>query len=212
MPARLIIIPGEKYNRLTIVKEVDPEIQYNKGKITPLRKFECLCDCGKTTVQRFSGIKGGSIKSCGCLKNENLGYYKHGGSKEVLYRVWVNMIQRTEDQTVRAYKNYGGRGISMCAQWRGDYEVFRGWAMENGWEQGLEVDRRDNNGNYGPENCRIVTRKINCNNTRRTRIHEYNGEMLSITQIDELLGIPPKKIMQRIDKQGWSFEKAISIK
>jgi hypothetical protein len=211
MPKRLVILPGLKYNRLTIVRETDPEIRYSNGRETPLRRFDCVCDCGKPVNARISSLINGTTKSCGCLKNENvlLDRVTHGKSKEVLYHIWGNMIQRCENSKVKKYKNYGGRGISVCQEWRNDFMAFYNWSMSNGWKQGLEIDRENNDGNYEPGNCRIVTRKINCNNTRRCRVFNLNGENLTLTQICNRLSINYSTVHQRIFKYKWSFEKAI---
>ena len=82
-----------------------------------------------------------------------------------LYVVWMNMHNRCKDINHQAHKNYGARGISICKEWS-DVNAFREWAIKNGYEYGLTLDRRDNNGNYSPEICRFVTRIVNASNQR----------------------------------------------
>lgn len=214
MPKRLEISPGEKYNRLTIVRETPPEIRYSNGHETPLRRIDCICECGKPVNARISALINGTTKSCGCFKNQNVLFNRvtHGKSKEVLYHIWGNMIQRCVNNKLKRFKHYGGRGIKVCDEWRNDFMAFYNWAMEAGWIQGLQIDRRNNDGNYEPGNCRIVTRKINLNNTSRTRKFNFNGEVLSLTQICEKLNLKYYLVHQRIFKYGWAFEKAIQNK
>ena len=83
-----------------------------------------------------------------------------------LYRVFNAMVERCTKPTIKNYHNYGGRGIKVCNEWIGNYQSFCDWALENGYKKGLQIDRIDNNGNYEPSNCRWVTQKQNCNNTR----------------------------------------------
>lgn len=92
---------------------------------------------------------------------------KHGLSQTQLYRCWYGIIQRCDDSKNRAYKWYGGRGISICDEWKNSLETFYSWAMANGFQKGLTIDRINNDGNYEPSNCRWVTRKVNLNNMRR---------------------------------------------
>lgn len=212
MPKRLEIVVGSKHNHLTIIKETDPEIRYNKGLITPLRRVDCACDCGKIINTRVSSLLNGTTKSCGCFKNKNLeiNRVKHGLSKETLYHIWGGIIQRCENQKHPRFKDYGGRGISICEEWRNDFLTFYNWAIENKWSKGLEIDRRNNDGNYDASNCRIVTGKVNCNNTRRCRFFEYMGLSLTLTQICEMAGLSYKTVYQRIFKYNWSFNEAIN--
>lgn len=96
-----------------------------------------------------------------------MGAKTHRLSNHPLYHCLAGMIQRCTNKKNAAYKYYGGRGILLCAEWRNNFEAFYLWAIDNGWEKGLTIDRINNDGNYEPGNCRWVTLKENMNNMRR---------------------------------------------
>lgn len=132
--------------------------------------WHALCDCGKKVKLKnghISQLKNGRIKSCGCSKAKRLSI--HGGWKEghKLYGVWRSMRSRCICKSNTAYKYYGGRGIMICPTWLGSYSDFKKWALDNGYKEGLTIDRINNDGNYSPKNCRWVTRAEN----NRNRIH-----------------------------------------
>lgn len=94
-------------------------------------------------------------------------YQKHGLSKHPLYTVWNNMKTRCYKEYHKEYKYWGGRGINICDEWKENFYCFYKWAMTNGYKQGLQVDRINNDGNYSPENCRFVSGRINSLNKRK---------------------------------------------
>lgn len=182
--------------------------------LTPIEKahenntygFICECKCGNTlfvpTYELIKGIK----KSCGCKHTDVLieRNYRHGMTNTRLYRVWANMIKRTENENEPSYKDYGARGIKVCEEWH-DFVVFMEWALEHGYTDELTIERIDVDGNYCPDNCRWATRKEQGYNKRNSVKLEYNGEVLTQSQLAERLGTDPKTIFGRI-KRGWSIE------
>ena len=160
----------------------------------------------------------GILKSCGCLKKEQYDvnlkrsgseptkYDSKGLSKHPLYSKWINMKKRCYDVHSNSYKCYGGRGIKVCDEWLYSFHAFYDWSIENGWEDGLEIDRIDNNGNYEPNNCRYVSRKENCNNRSTTRKFEVNGISHSLTEWCEFFNIPRySRIFQKSDEEIKTF-------
>ena len=157
-------------NNLELIKEIEPKI-YHYKKPTKHRMGIFKCHCGKKFKARFNSVNTGNTTSCGCNHKKWMKDYfvKHGKRKHPLYMTWHNMVQRCYKEDLPRYKDWGGRGIIVCDNWKNDFEVFYNWAIDNGWEQGLQIDRTNNDGNYEPSNCRFVTPKENCQN-RRTKL------------------------------------------
>ena len=120
------------------------------------------------------------------------------------------MRERCTLKSSTAYKRYGARGIKVCPEWQ-DYQTFRDWAISNGYNDSLTIDRIDFNGDYTPENCRWATYKEQANNTRRNRLITAFGETMTMTQWSEKTGIKVGTIWARL-KSGWDVETALSIK
>ena len=154
---------GEKFNRLTILKEVEKN---KRGA----RQFLCRCDCDDETliVVPLNHLRSGHTKSCGCLKIEKAikDSTKHELCGHSLYSVWSGIKDRCLNKNNTNYESYGGRGIKICDEWINDFSVFYKWAIDAGWEEGLDTDRINNDGNYEPSNCRFVTYQQNNENKR----------------------------------------------
>lgn len=194
-----VIKKGVKINMLTSIREAEHEIQYCKGKAGSIRKVMCKCDCGNIVVTRLVNFRNGITKSCGCLTLKqseiNIGAKTHGLSGHPLYTVWSNMIGRCYDTKVKSYHSYGGIGITVCDEWRNDFKVFYDWAISNGWEKGLELDKDIKGGNiYSPDYCLFVTREVNCNNKRLSKRVILDGEVYSISEVSEKYNIPKSRV------------------
>ena len=140
--------------------------------------------------------------------NNGLFAATHGESKTKLYKVWAAMKDRCSNPASTTYKRYGGRGIKVCKQWQDSYKSFRDWAIDNGYSEGLTIERIDNDGNYSPENCRCATRKEQSNNMSRNRLITYNGKTKTAVQWSELIGVNAKTISTRL-RRGWSETEAL---
>lgn len=134
---------------------------------------------------------------------------KHGLSKTRLYRCWENMKKRCKNPNSSYYEKYGGRGITYCKEWE-SFVNFYNWAMDNGYNDELSIDRIDVNGNYCPENCRWVNAKIQMNNTTRNHYVEYQGRMITVAQLAEISGINYRTLLSRIQNNGGFDEKLLS--
>lgn len=130
----------------------------------------CRCKCGAVIVVSPKHLVSGHTRSCG-RKTASHGLIgastRHGESHTALHDLWLSMRRRCDCQNASNYDRYGGRGIRVCSEWDVSYESFRDWALANGYRDGLQIDRRNNSGNYEPGNCHFVTGKTNCRNTRR---------------------------------------------
>src|ERR1700722_16643995 len=135
----------------------------------------------------------------------------HGSSKTRLYKKWKSMRRRCKNKNETLYKNYGGRGISITKDWDDSFISFRDWAIENGYSDGLSIERIDNDGNYSPENCRWLEPKDQANNTRKNVFVVAFGEKKSIARwsIDKRCKVDYGTLRYRI-KAGWTVEIAIS--
>lgn len=132
----------------------------------------------------------------------------HGKNGTKLNGVWCDMRYRCSNPSSKYYKNYGGRGISVCNEWD-KFENFYKWAMSNGYRNGLSIDRIDGNGNYEPNNCRWVDMKTQQRNRGNNRKVEYDGKSLCLTEWSEVTGIHPKTIAYRLNS-GWSIEETLT--
>ena len=155
-------LEGQRYGKLVVEKEA--ESIYNKsGKM--IRRWQCKCDCGNTTIVRHGDLRNGSTVSCGCYNYEKESVAKtHGYSRTKLGKVYMGIKQRCNNPNNKNYSQYGGRGIKICEEWENNPQSFFDWSIQNGYKEGLSIDRIDVNGNYEPLNCRWVdseTQSIN---------------------------------------------------
>lgn len=194
---------GKKYGLLTVLKEAESE-SYKTTMV------ECFCDCGNITVKSIYKITTGHTSSCGCFKyHHNQDNITHGLTKHPLYRRWANMVQRTEYPKSNRYHVYGARGIKICVEWRKDFKKFYEWAIANGWNENMQIDRINNDGDYCPSNCRIVTPKENMNNTSKNRNFVINGQTFNLTQLATLHNMTPSRLWARLNK-GWNLDTALN--
>lgn len=190
--SKLKDLVGIRFGRLTVISRSDDYIAPS-GYRTP--RWECRCDCGKKVIVLGSNLKRGKTISCGCFSAESIRktenhYVKHGGYGTRLYKIWGGMHQRCYNQNDRKYHDYGGRGIVICDEWKECFESFREWALKNGYESNLSIDRIDNDGIYEPNNCRWATSKEQQNNKRTNVIININGEEHNLMEWCEKTGIP----------------------
>lgn len=158
-------LTGQKFGRLTALKPTKKRSGHNIIWL-------CQCDCGNIYEVSSNSLCRNLTKSCGCLRKERTAetHTKHGYSKHQLYSVWSALIQRCENPNDSRYKDYGGRGISVCDEWQNSAKAFVEWALANGWEKGLTIERQNNNGNYEPKNCWFATYLEQNNNTRKLKL------------------------------------------
>lgn len=160
---RLIDLVGQRFGRLTVVGRADNDLH---GHV----RWDCLCDCGNTSTVLASNLKR-TTQSCGCLARElrpvNAArqFTKHGMYQSPEYRAWQNMRERCNNPNHPQFKDWGGRGISVCDRWMDSFEAFY---ADVGPRPGhrLSLDRIDNDGNYEPGNVRWATHSQQMKNRR----------------------------------------------
>jgi hypothetical protein len=136
---------------------------------------------------------------------------KHGfAKKEKLYSIWRGIKIRCLNKNHHAYKYYGGKGVSVYPEWAESYEVFRGWAFQNGYKEGLTLDRINGNGNYEPLNCRWVTMAQQNDNKTNTFRFDIDGKIYTITELSKKYNIGRKVIYYRWRRLGWDIKDAIT--
>lgn len=200
--SNFIDITGKKYNKLTAIDRVENS---KNGKT----RWLCLCECGNKTIVSGSNLKNGLVKSCGCLSHEHSwNRYVEDNSKR-LYSVWCGIKGRCKNKNNPSYKNYGGRGITICEEWE-NFLTFESWSYKNGYKENMTIERNDVNGNYCPENCCWIPKNKQASNRRTCYKIEYNGQIVNLSDLCEKLGLNYKRVHNRIHKLGWSVEKAIS--
>ena len=131
------------------------------------------------------------------------------GKRSRLYHIWEDMKSRCLNANNKRYHRYGGRGISISFEWRSDYLEFYKWAMENGYDNELTLDRMDVNGNYEPSNCKWSTPKEQANNRSTNTVIEYNGESKSMSDWATMVGLEYHVLRNRI-KRKWTIERALN--
>lgn len=190
-------LKGQRFGKLLVIEE--------DGRIGSNVAWICKCDCGNVTRVRANSLLTGNTTSCGCGRIEAI--TKHNMTNTKLFNVWRTMKERCNNKSYRQYKDYGGRGISLCDEWE-EFKPFMEWSLENGYKEGLSIDRIDNDGNYCPENCRWTTVRVQSRNRRANRILEYGGEKHCVAEWSEILGVRANTIFWRLS-QGWSTEEAL---
>ncbi len=166
-------LTGQRFGMLTVVRLHEKYIRTISKRA--VYKWECLCDCGKTTIVSTSNLQIGHVKSCKCLRQQlsteriieqSKKNIKHGFAGTRLYYTWHAMIKRCCNKKNSNYKDYGGRGIKVCDEWLHNFQSFYDWAMANGYTDELTIDRINVDGNYEPSNCRWATHKQQSMNRR----------------------------------------------
>jgi hypothetical protein len=195
-------LTGQTFGRLTAL-EYDSKIC----------RWLCLCECGRKKWIFSSALTRGNTRSCGCLKSQlaREAHLTHGKSGSKVFNTWVHMRDRCFNPKSKFYKDYGGRGITVCERWL----VFENFYADMGdpaeGAERISLDRKDNNGDYELGNCRWATQKMQTDNQRRSRFHEYQGESHTLNDWAKIKGVSYKQLRQRVYQRGWDFEEAITM-
>jgi hypothetical protein len=195
---------GSKHGRLTI-------LAFEKEAKKPI-KFYCLCECGNTKYVSYSNIS--RTKSCGCYRIEHGKNTKtHGaagktGTRTKAYSIWTNMKSRCTNTNLNKYKYYGGRGITYCKEWNKFENFLKDMGNPN---NGMTLDRINNNGNYEPLNCRWISMMDQAKNKTNTLWLNLDGNLIHLMEASRRYPIKMQTIWARIKKYGWTDKQAVGI-
>ena len=192
-------LTGKKFNKLTVLERVGTRWR------SPL--WKCRCDCGNITYVNSSSLKGGTTKGCGCGEGQSL--RTHGLSNTRLNKIWDGMKSRCYNKNSTSYKYYGARGIMVCDEWKNDFKAFYDWAINNGYQDGLSIDRINVDGNYEPSNCRWVDSFAQLSNKSTNVYVEYKGKKQTLSQWSRELNIPKSTLGQKLRKNNFDLGKVI---
>lgn len=199
---------GNVYGLLTVIEDVEDHILPCGD---PARMVLCKCECGREKIIMTSNLTKKTI-SCGCLG----GVPSHRLTGTRFYNIWTSMQQRCGNKKNNRYGIYGARGITVCEKWS-EFSVFKNDMyksflkhVEKFGEKNTTIDRIDSNGNYEPSNCRWATYKEQSNNRRNNKKITFNGETLNYTQWGEKLGLYTGAIWTRLNRYGWTVERALT--
>lgn len=194
---RSIDITGQIFGRLEAVSYSHKEGRH--------RYWLCHCTCGRKMHSTAYLLRSGSVRSCGCLASELTSKRSktHGLSHTRLHNTWLHMRRRCRSPLVKEYEHYGARGITICDEWD-DFEVFRDWAISNGYAEHLTIERIDVNGDYRPSNCTWIEKKKQSLNTRKVA-KAPDGEPW--IEKARSIGVTTSAYYRRLQR-GWPHEKA----
>ena len=206
----LLDLTNQRFGRLVAI---EPDGKNKYGRVV----WKCKCDCGNYINVNSNSLSQNKTRSCGCLSNERRksGNIRrtHGGCGTRLYRIWKNMKKRCNNPNSPDYiKWYGSHNIKVCDEWNNSFESFRDWAMSNGYNDNLSIDRIDVDGDYSPNNCRWSTNITQANNKHNVNRIEYNGESHTVTEWANIIGVNRQTLYYRLFVYKWSIERALTTK
>jgi hypothetical protein len=195
-------LTGQRFTRLLVVSREDRDAN-------GCALFKCRCDCGGEVVRRGAHLRTGAVKSCGCLHDThgtgNKYSVTHGHARTPTYKSWMAMHDRCRRVEHSAFRRYGWRGIVVCDRWI----KFENFLKDMGERPpGMSIERKDNNGNYCPENCRWATKKEQARNTSSNRMLLHDGQIHCVTEWSEITGIKTTTIRERL-RRGWSISRTL---
>lgn len=196
-------ITGRRFNRLVVIKVVGKYYHPNGAGYALL--WRCQCDCGQLTDVATRNMVSGKTKSCGCHNRARI--TTHGLAASRVYKTWTAMIARCHNSSHPSYCNYGERGITVCDKWRKFIEFYKDMGDH---PSGRSLERVDNSKGYSPDNCIWATRAQQSVNKRSTRLIEFQGKKLAISEWSTITGLKRGTIEMRI-RLGWATEQVLTF-
>ena len=191
-------LTGMKFGKLTVIEKGE---NYISPKGSTISMWWCQCDCGSEPILlRRDSLTTGNTRSCGCLYKDTV--VIHNGTGTRIYQTWRNMINRCYREDTDSFYLYGAKGIEVCDEWRNSFDSFRKWAYENGYNDELTIERKDNKKGYSPENCRWTTFKEQSRNTSRNHFINYNGYSYPIVVWAEKMNMKQRTVAMYVERYG----------
>lgn len=200
---------GQRFGRLVVVSEAGT--RRNKTGHT-YRTWNCLCDCGNYKAFTTGILRAGNAISCGCYKKEYVARKstKHGRCHTRLYRIFSQMKDRCYNSKAWAYQFYGAKGVKIYKEWLDNFDTFFDWAMANGYQDHLTIERKDVNGDYSPDNCTWIPRAEQVKNRTMTHFVTYQGQKMPLTDLGKLVGIDRHTISKYEKKYNYDYDLLVS--
>lgn len=194
---RIKLKRGDVFGRLTVIRELPKR----RNRV----HYLCRCLCGRTTVVESYALRHGETLSCGCLQRERTSESNktHGMCRSKLYGVFKAMCRRCHVKSDPAYENYGGRGVTVCDSWLRSFDQFARWAFDNGYVEGLTIDRIDNAAGYCPANCRWIPGSLQSKNRRMCVNVTVDGTSMCLSDAARHFGVVSPSCAQWRVRAGW---------
>ncbi|WP_210316673.1 hypothetical protein [Agrobacterium tumefaciens] len=202
---KFIDITGERFERLVAVERVENN---RHGRA----RFVCRCDCGGSVTVDAQALRRNMVKSCGCFRREFAvsQFTKHGLKGSAEYRAWTQMKTRCLNPKNRFYHRYGGRGITICAEWQESFETFYR-DMGPRPSKRHSIERKNNDEGYRPGNCEWALPAVQAANRSTVCNIEYNGISDNMAGWSRRTGIPYTRLRRRL-RDGWPVGRALEIR
>lgn len=200
------VVVGSRYGRWVVRSASDP--MFYGGY--PHSRWQCACDCGTIKIVKENSLKNGKSTSCGCLTIERTKdvHTKHGRSRSPEYRIWTAMIQRCHNPRNSRFKDYGGRGIIVCQEWRESFDAFfEHMGMKPSSRH--SIDRIKNDKPYGPRNCKWSLPHTQMTNRRNSFYVDVEGQQIALSDLAQSHHIPANTLRGRLVK-GWPLDRALN--
>ncbi len=201
---KFIDLSEQRFGKLTVLKRAE-------NSKNGLVRLLCRCDCGKEKIVQYGNLKNGHTQSCGCLNIEKIiqRSTKHGHYNDKTYQSWKSIIQRCTNQSYNYWKDYGGRGITVCKRWSGKNGFIHFLEDMGERPRGKSIDRKNNNKNYCKSNCRWATRSQQQRNKRNNCYVTYEGKRWLLVELCEEFNMPYRLVYNRYYNGDWTLEDAL---
>lgn len=196
---------GKRFGRLTVLYRLPNDKHANAV-------WMCKCDCGNQKPIVGAALRKGVVVSCGCFHHDELisRITTHGQSRTKLFHTWQHMKARCNNPHHKHYKYYGGKGIKVCQEWENDFTIFAEWSNNNGYVEGLTIDRIDPSKGYEPSNCKWATRQEQQSHLSSCLVYEIDGVSHNLSDWCKIYNRPHETVRKRL-LNGWDIVSALTV-